>query len=116
MKRNLLVIGVYLLGMASGVALTFRILDIQEFREKIDQSIKVVFIDLKDVWLKKENISLPCEVPNEDDINQFVPEDGTEECDAAIEEKVKRCDYGGENVLIIPVPTADTNIQSKNSS
>lgn len=102
-NRNLRIIGVYLLGMVSGIALTFRILDVQEFREKIDQSAEVIFIGLKKVWLGG-NTSLPDETPNEDDMNDFVPEDKTKERDVTTEDKAKRCGDHNRSCYSIPTP------------
>src|SRR3989338_658418 len=73
-SKNFIFVGVFLLGLVTGIALPFQFFDMKVVQEKLDKSAWAILREMKEIWLEEDSHL----------VNQKskVSEMGAEECDA----------------------------------
>ena len=80
-SNNFIFVGVFLLGLVTGIALPFQLFDMKVVQEKLDKSAWAILREMKKIWLEEDSHL----------VNQKskVSETGTEDCDAVMLELEK---------------------------
>jgi len=92
MKKNFIFVGLFLLGLVCGVALPFRVLDVQEFREKADATAWAILFDVKEIWSGDQSFGDFLKKAEAGEVD-------AEECDAVTAEKSLSQPQGWERFL-----------------
>ena len=73
-SKNFIFVGVFLLGLVTGIALPFQFFDMKVVQEKLDKSAWAILREMKEIWLEEDSHL----------VNQKskVSETGAEDCDA----------------------------------